>query len=149
MNGALEASVVMEQFQSRYHSGCYVCQHGHGSGLDVDYKVSESGQVQAVFDCLPSWRGYHGWVHGGVIASVLDGAMTHCLFAKGVAGVTADLRIRYRLPLRIGQKALVVAVLQRDTSPIYVVDARIEQAGKIHVVSAGKFMGMAANKELW
>ncbi len=40
-------------------------------------------------------EGYTGLLHGGVIAALLDGARIHCLFARGIRGLTLDLKVRY------------------------------------------------------
>jgi len=40
---------------------------------------------------------------------LLDAAMTHCLFARGVQGVTAKLDVKFRHPVRVGVQANVRA----------------------------------------
>jgi acyl-coenzyme A thioesterase PaaI-like protein len=79
-------------------------------------------------------------VHGGIIASLLDGAMTHCLFAMDICAVTADLHVRYRHPLLLDHPALITAQVTRDMSPIYVLESKLTQQNVICCTATGKFM---------
>lgn len=47
-------------------------------------------------------EGFRGIVHGGVIATVLDEAMSKAVLFSGRSALTAELRIRYRRPVRPG-----------------------------------------------
>ena len=96
--------------------------------------------MAAEFGCDPIYEGYPGVVHGGVVASLMDGAMTNCLFRLGHVAVTADLHIRFRHPLRTGQQAAVRAWLTRDASPLFVLEAQVTQAGQVKATAIGKFM---------
>jgi uncharacterized protein (TIGR00369 family) len=104
------------------------------------FEPAEDGSVIATFDCRQQYEGYEGTIHGGVIASLLDGAMTNCLFALGHVAVTADLHVRFRHPLCMGQKAVVRAWVTRDASPLFVLEAQVIQAGQVKATAVGKFM---------
>ena len=90
--------------------------------------------------CPKLWEGYPGMVHGGIIASLLDGAMTHCLFAMDISAVTADLHVRYRHALQLGQPAIVEAKVTRHIPPVYVLEAKITQEQVVCSTATGKFM---------
>tara|TARA_Y100001954_G_scaffold236428_1_gene297025 strand:+ start:1036 stop:1389 length:354 start_codon:yes stop_codon:yes gene_type:complete len=104
------------------------------------YEPQPDGSVLAHMDCPKLWQGYPGMVHGGIIASILDGAMTHCLFARQVSGVTADLHVRYRHPLLLSEPATVTAKVTRVMSPVYVLEAEIVQQDIVRCTATGKFM---------
>jgi len=40
----------------------------------MEFDVDDDGGVQATFQCVESFEGYPGILHGGVISSILDGA---------------------------------------------------------------------------
>lgn len=122
------------------HPDCFVCSPQRPFGLHIDYRRRDGGGVEAQLDCPAAWQGYPGHVHGGVIASLVDGAMTHGLFAEGVTAVTADLRVRYRHPLRLDEPARVVAEIDRRSPPLYVLHARIVQGDRVCTTATGKFM---------
>jgi uncharacterized protein (TIGR00369 family) len=136
-------SDILEQLRSRHHPRCFVGREPGDFGLGVRYVVRPDGCVEAIIDCPSSWEGYPGVVHGGIIASLLDGAMTNALFARGTVAVTAELKIRYRKPLPLGRSATVVAQVTLCEPPLYTVEARIASGAEIHANATGKFMRVA------
>jgi acyl-coenzyme A thioesterase PaaI-like protein len=59
------------------------------NGLNLSFHVCRDGRVEGRFRCGYAYQGYTGLLHGGVISSILDGAMTNCLFSSGKTAVTA------------------------------------------------------------
>lgn len=123
-----------------HHPDCFVCGQCASLGLGVRYEPRAETGVEAKVTCPAAWEGYAGLVHGGVIASLLDGAMTNCLFAMDIAAVTADLQVRYRHPVRVGVTARITASAVRITPPLFVVEASITQDRRLRVTATGKFM---------
>jgi len=130
----------MQATRRRHHPNCFVCGEQRLDGLNVTYTPCGDGGVVATVVCGADMQGYEGLVHGGVVASLLDGAMTNCLFAAGVAGLTADLHVRYRHPVELHRPTRIVATITRQSPPLYVLTATIEQDGRICGQSTGKFM---------
>jgi acyl-coenzyme A thioesterase PaaI-like protein len=98
------------------------------------------GSVTAEFTAAPFLEGYVGRLHGGVIAALLDGAMTNCLFALGYQAFTAELTIRYRHPVAVTQPLLVRAWRTDSRGPLHLLRAELRQNGKLSVTAIGKFM---------
>jgi len=72
--------------------------------------------------------GHPGIVHGGLLATLLDEALARCCFAAlphGV-GVTANLNINYRAPLRAGSYVVIRATTTRAEGRKAWVEGRIE-----------------------
>lgn len=65
--------------------------------------VATKGGVNALFKAESLWQGYQGVLHGGMISTLLDAAMTHCLFHQGIEAVTADLQVRFLKPVSCDQ----------------------------------------------
>ncbi len=74
---------AMATLQSRLHSQCILCGADHPQGLRLAFNTDANGRVKAEFPCDRMYQGYDGYLHGGVIAALLDSAMTNCLFAHG------------------------------------------------------------------
>ena len=115
-------------------------------GLGVDYVCQPDGSVKAEIGCPASWEGYSGWVHGGIGAALIDGAMTHCLFGLGVVGVTADLRLRYKRPLELGRRAEVTAFCVRRTARYHRLEACITQRGRVCISAEAIFLNKPGEK---
>ena len=96
--------------------------------------------MRATFDCASVFEGYPGCLHGGIIATILDSAMTNCLFALGHQAVTAELSVKFRAPVRLRRSALVEARATRDLFPLFVMEADLSQDGDIKATATAKFM---------
>ena len=75
-----------------------------------------------------------------MIASLLDGAMTNCLFAQGHVAMTAELKVRYRKPVVIGQEMTIRAWIKRSLPPLHLLEAELKQEGCIKAIASAKFM---------
>jgi acyl-coenzyme A thioesterase PaaI-like protein len=77
---------------------------------------------------------------GGIVAMLLDAAMTECLLQQGVAGVTGRLTIGYGEPVLVGVPAVVRARVAESRGVLHRVEAEIEQDGQSKVRGEGKFV---------
>jgi acyl-coenzyme A thioesterase PaaI-like protein len=103
--------------------------------------------VVADFELNQAVEGYVGWSHGGITSAVLDGAMTNWLFAHGLTGITADLKVRFRHPVILGKPAQVTARLKNASHPLYVLEAHITQNGQLKARATGRFMHKEYSRE--
>lgn len=124
---------------NRMHPGCIVCSTANAKGLHLHFKVADDKSVEAVFQCDPAFEGYPGILHGGVVSTVLDGAMGHCMFARSQAAVTVEMTTRFRHPILVGKEAVVSARLTRSSHPLYILEAEIVQDGVIKATAKSKF----------
>jgi uncharacterized protein (TIGR00369 family) len=129
--------------QSAWHGGCVACGIGHPHGLQLGFIVSQDGRVQACFPCDRCFEGYAGCLHGGIIATLLDSAMTNCMFAHGLAGFTGELKVRFHQPVRTGKPARVCAWLERSSRRLHALRAEVEQDGAIKAVATARFLAIA------
>lgn len=79
-------------------------------------------------------------LHGGVIATLLDAAMTHCLFHRGVAAVTADLHVRYVRPVACGSCLEIGAQILKVSHPLFHLRAEIACNGLVGAWAEAKFL---------
>ena len=134
------AKTDLTRIRAQEHANCMVCSPSSKSGLGLQFAVSEDGSVEATFSCDKAFQGYANVLHGGLISCLLDGAMTNCMFAHGHAPVTAELNVRFRDPVVIGQPATVRAWIGRSSSRLHVLEAEIVQNQQVKATAKGKFM---------
>lgn len=96
----------------------------------------------AAWQPTAAFRSYPDRVHGGVIATLLDSAIVHALFARGIAGVTAELTVRYLRGVNITDPIQVDARVDFTRHGIYFCSAEVYQAESLAVRSSAKFMPM-------
>jgi acyl-coenzyme A thioesterase PaaI-like protein len=125
------------------HPSCYVCGSANGHGLGLEFRLSECGGVEAVFACHTVFEGYPDMLHGGIICTLLDGAMTNCLFAHGVTAVTAELKVRFRHPVVTRRPARVRAWLTATLRPLHELAAELVQNERIVATAKAKFVEKA------
>ena len=75
-----------------------------------------------------------------MIASLLDGTMTNCLFAHERAAMTAELKVRYREPVVIGEEMRIRAWIERSLPPLHYLAAELKQGDCVKAVATAKFM---------
>ena len=131
---------LLRSLQADVHPYCLICSGSNPFGLALEFDVLADGSVTASFLGNPTLEGYPGWLHGGMIASLLDGVMTNCLFARGLVGVTADLNVRYRKPIEIGSEMLLRGWLERSRPPLYFMRAELHQENCLKASASAKFL---------
>jgi uncharacterized protein (TIGR00369 family) len=137
---------LLEETRARVHGRCAVCGHVNGHTPRLRFVVAGDGSVQATFEPDREYEGYDGILHGGIIATLLDAAMTNCLFAQGRRGLTAELCVRFRHPVVTGTPLRLWAGVERSSPPLFVLRAEIEQAGQVRATAVGKFMAPSSGR---
>ena len=125
--------------RSLVHPKCVVCSFGNENGLHLEFDVVDDGSVTATFQCEEAFEGYPGMLHGGVISSILDGAMGNCMFVHGRATVTVEMTIRFQRPTVTEHEVTVSARITRDSHPLYLLEAEIVQNGQTKATAKGKY----------
>jgi acyl-coenzyme A thioesterase PaaI-like protein len=128
------------RLRTRLHPHCVVCSPDNPCGLCLHFTPGADDTVVAEFELDQAVEGYSGWPHGGITSAVLDGAMTNWLFAHGLTGVTAELKVRFRHPVVLGEPATVTAWLKSASHPLYELEASIIQSEQLKVRALGRFM---------
>ena len=130
----------LEHIRRHIHPHCVVCGPDNLAGLHLNFVALPDGSVQADFDCRRLFEGYPNTLHGGVICSLLDGAMTNCLFAHGRAALTAEINVRFKRPVATERSATVRAWVTASCHPLHYVSADLRQDGEIMTIATAKFM---------
>lgn len=122
------------------HPGCFVCGAANGHGLALEFHLDQHGAVEASFACQAVFEGYPDMLHGGIICALLDGAMTNCLFAHGLAAVTAELKVRFRHPVVTKRPARVRAWIAKTFHPLHEMAAELVQEEQVMATARAKFV---------
>ena len=125
------------------HTHCLFCGSLNPRSLHLEFEASEDGGVKAIYTAPPELQGYDGIVHGGILASLLDSAMTHCLFHRGVRALTGDLHIRYLQSVPFGIALEIRARVRSSRSPVHLLESEISAGGTVMVRADAKFMERA------
>ena len=119
------------------HASCMVC--GQNSLLGMQFSP-QGDSVIAVVEANPQWQGYSGYLHGGMISTLLDAAMTHCLFYHGIEAMTASLRVRFLEPVPASGKLEIKATLDERRHHVYLLNAELASSGHCLARAEGRFI---------
>jgi acyl-coenzyme A thioesterase PaaI-like protein len=121
------------------HAGCVACDAANSRGLGLRFTPVDGG-VTAEFACEPSYQGYRDVIHGGIVCTLLDAAMTHCLFAAGRSGRTGRLSVRFRHPVAARGSATVSAAVVRMRGSAASMAATLMQDGEVKATASATFV---------
>jgi len=99
-------SVQPVRIDAPLNSACYVCGEENQHGLHLAFQVDD-GRASAVWTPRIGWESFQGVIHGGIISSVLDEAMSKALISHGYQAFTVDLRIRFHKTVCVGEAVSV------------------------------------------
>jgi len=131
----------LEALARAEHPLCLMCSPTNPLGMRLRFQVEPDGSVSARVPARPVLQGYPEALHGGVIASLLDAAMTHALFSLGVAAMTAELDVRFLAPVDPNREASVHGAVERSSVQLlFDMRAELVQAGQVTARASAKFL---------
>ena len=122
------------------HSGCLMCGQKDPLLLALRFFPVGDNAVRTEFRPRSLVQGYDGIVHGGIVAALLDSAMTNCMFHKGIKAVTGDLHVRYKKQIPIDTFLELKAQIMLIKPPLYYLRAEISQGDCLFARAEAKFM---------
>ncbi|HEY7347686.1 MAG TPA: PaaI family thioesterase [Ktedonobacterales bacterium] len=114
---------------------CFVCGVRNASGMRVEFR-REGECILADFLPEEAFQGFPGVVHGGVLASLLDEALSRTALLHGEWVMTGRLEIRYRQPAVVGQLLRVSAEIEQRRARMVIARGAIALAADPAVVIA-------------
>lgn len=103
---------VINEVPVEHH--CFGCGDANPIGLRLRFRERPGGGVWALFTPKRAHEGYLGMTHGGIVATLLDEAMSWAVTTAGDFGVTARMAMTFRQPARVYEELRVVGwIVQR------------------------------------
>jgi len=130
---------------SQQHGGCIMCGAQNPVGMELHFCACEDDGVEATLTVPERFQGYRGIVHGGIVASLLDAAMTHCVKTIGHSAVTADLNVRYKHPVPIDTELALKGILVERTKHLFRLKAHLSQGRAVLATASARFVQAPAD----
>jgi acyl-coenzyme A thioesterase PaaI-like protein len=131
-----------ELLGSNFHQNCFACGSNDGMGMGLKFYKHKDGTVFGNFFADPKYEGYSGIIHGGIVATLLDSAMTHCLLMKDIPALTGRLSIKYSIPIRTGKVVKVEARIVDELRGIFILQGKALVDGKRVASAEAKYRSM-------
>jgi acyl-coenzyme A thioesterase PaaI-like protein len=136
-------STNLDRLRRQRHAGCFACDNHAGRGLGLQCKARPDGSVAGDFAPHEWMRGFDERLQGGIVATLLDSAMTQCLFAWGIAAVTVSLEVRFRHPASLHGPFRVSAWLEEKRHNVYCLGAELRQDDRRIATGTARFVQYA------
>ncbi len=92
------AAAPLDAIRADYRH-CFACGRDNPIGLRLDGFRSEGEEVVVAFTPRPDYGGFHGVLHGGIVATALDEIMAWAAMLRcGVFVYTGTMDVRFRSP---------------------------------------------------
>ncbi|WP_321476443.1 PaaI family thioesterase [uncultured Paludibaculum sp.] len=75
---------------------CFACGGRHPHGLHLRFEPDGAQRVRAEWQTDAAWQGFQDVIHGGIVSTVLDEAMSKSVAGAGIRALTCELRVRLR-----------------------------------------------------
>jgi uncharacterized protein (TIGR00369 family) len=84
------------------YGNCFVCGENNPNGLRLSFEIDPQRKtLKTTFVASPTFQGWDGIVHGGIISTLLDEAMAKLVYELGYRVVTASLEVKFKKPAPI------------------------------------------------
>ena len=106
----------------------------------VKYEAKPKYEAKAKIVPTDKAEGYDGIMQGGIVTTLHDSAMLHCLFQNSINAMTVSLTSRFHHPISIGQELEIRAQWVKSRRNIHFLESKITQNGKLCSSAQSQFM---------
>ncbi len=120
------------------YPGCFVCGENNNLGLKARF-FYENGEAVTEIVADERFEGYKSVFHGGIISTILDEAMIKAILAENKYAVTAEITVRFHLPINVGDKLKIIGKITETKGRMFITEAKaIRNGSEIVASAAGK-----------
>ncbi|MGH9790046.1 MAG: PaaI family thioesterase [Candidatus Acidiferrales bacterium] len=132
----------MRKLTPQAGNACFGCGAANPRGMMLEFESDEQRKRIVGRFCIPAdYQGGPGFLHGGIIALLLDEAMGKVNRFSGVRAVTAELNVEYKRPVPVEAEIVVEAFQVERNGRSLVHEGEIRDAGgRVLAKGRGRFV---------
>jgi uncharacterized protein (TIGR00369 family) len=132
----------MTQLEPNPANPCFGCGGANPRGMQLTFATNDERQrIVGRFTLGAEYQGGPGFIHGGIIAVLLDEAMGKVCRFSDVRAVTAELTVRYLKPVRVDEEIEIEAYQAERNGRLLVHHGEIRNTdGEILAQGKGRFV---------
>ncbi len=120
---------------------CFGCGPANATGLRLEFLLADDGSVVSLPVVAGTFDGHPGYLHGGIIATLLDEAMSKAVRAKGSTSMTRKMEVDYLRPVPSGVPLRIEGRVVRNEPRKHWAEARIlNEKGNVLAEAKGLFI---------
>ena len=97
-------------------NGCFGCGEANPSGLHLKFFIDEQDRVVCRVNLAVQFQGPPGHAHGGIIATLLDEAMSKANRHRNITAMTRHISIDYHHPVPLETDLILEGRSESDTA---------------------------------
>jgi uncharacterized protein (TIGR00369 family) len=134
-------------FAHAANNRCFGCGPANEKGMHLEFLLAEDGSLVS-FPVLPNtFEGPPGYLHGGIIATLLDEAMSKAVRAQASASMTRRMEVDYLLPVPSESPLRIEGRVVRNEGRKHWAEARVlNEEGTVLAQGTGLFIEVASRK---
>lgn len=127
---------------------CFGCGQANATGLRLDFFLADDGSVVSLPAISDGFEGHPGYLHGGIIATLLDEAMSKSVRARGLTAMTRHLEADYLRPVPSAAPLRIEGRIERSEGRKHWTEAKILNAhGTILAQAKGLFIEIRSREK--
>lgn len=143
-----ERSQVLTPLAHTAHNRCFGCGPANPSGLHLNFMLAEDGTVVCDANIPDTFEGPRGFLHGGIIATLLDETMSKAVRSHNVVGMTRHMEVDYKRPVPCSASIRLEGRLYHHEGRKHWAEASIlDEAGAVLAHSKGLFIEVRPRHE--
>jgi len=128
-------------------NNCFGCGAANETGLQLRFSVAPDGTIVSLINLGARFTGPPGFIHGGILATLMDEAMSKTLRARGVTAMTRNMEVDYLRPAPIETPLRIEAKHLREEGRKHWCEAVLLDS-KGRTLTSGKGLFIALDPEL-
>ena len=121
---------------------CFGCGGANARGMQLTFEQDDTAQrIRGNFKLGAEYQGGPGFIHGGIIATVLDEVMGKVNRFRGVHAVTAELNVEYLKPVKVDEDLIVEGhEVEKSGRNVILAGEIRNQSGQVLARGRGRFV---------
>jgi uncharacterized protein (TIGR00369 family) len=121
---------------------CFGCGGANARGMQLTFEQDDNAQrIRGTFKLAAEYQGGPGFIHGGIIATVLDEVMGKVNRFRGVHAVTAELNVEYLKPVKVDEDLIVEGhEVEKSGRNVILAGEIRNQSGQVLARGRGRFV---------
>lgn len=127
---------------------CFGCGRANAIGLQLEFLLGEDGRVVCLAEIADTFEGPPGYVHGGIIATLLDETMSKAVRSHGLVAMTRHMEVDYQRPVKSKAAIRMEGRVTRSEGRKHWTEAKIlDEGGSVLAQGKGLFIEVQPRKE--
>jgi uncharacterized protein (TIGR00369 family) len=129
-------------------NACFGCGGANARGMKLAFEQDfDTRRIRGLMCLGPEYQGGVGFIHGGIIATLLDEAMGKVARFRQVHAVTAELKIEYLKPVRVDQDLVIEAYeVEKSGRNLHFTGEIRDRDGMVLARGQGRFIALRESR---